>query len=279
MNTSPTREGLVRPQHAASASAYKVTLPRVIRSEWIKLRSVRSTVITLAAAGVAVAALGLLVSAFSDGAAVGAGGDGAAAYDPAGNSLFGTTIAQLVMGVLGALFITSEYATGMFRATFAAVPTRLPVLWAKIVVLAVASVVTMVAAVAVAFLVGQTLYSGPGEWASIADPGVARALVGAVLFPTTVAVMGVALGTLARHTAGAVSILFGVLFVAPLLLPFLGSWAGDLASYLPSEAGQAMSAIVRNPEQLSPWAGFGVILGWATLLVGCAAIVMKRRDA
>lgn len=251
----------------------------MIRSEWIKLRSVRSTVITLGFAGVAVAAFGVLISMFSNGGAI--GGEGTVVADPAGNSLFGTNIAQLVLGVLGALLITTEYSTGLIRATLAAVPKRLPVLWAKIAVVTAASFAVMATAVGVAFFAGQALYGGDGPGASVFDPGVARALLGAALFPTAIAVMGMALGTLMRHTATAVGVLFGVLFIGPLLVQALGGVWVDMASYLPSEAGQAMTTLVEDPERLSPLAGFGVMVGWVgTLLAAAAAAVtLRRRDA
>jgi ABC-2 type transport system permease protein len=277
MSTTHTNGRLVATAHADLASAYKATLPRVIRSEWIKLRSVRSTIATLGFAGVAVAAIGVLVSMLSSGAAMGA--DGQVVYDAAGNSLFGIMIAQLVLGVLGALMITSEYSTGMIRATLTAVPKRLPVLWAKVVVVAAVTFATMVAAVAVAFFVGQALYGGDGVAASLSDPGVPRALLGAAVFPTAIAVMGLALGVLMRHTPMAVGILVGMLFVVPVLLESLGGFWADASSYLPSEAGQAMITLVKDPAQLSPLTGFSVMVGWVGVLLASAAITLRRRDA
>lgn len=250
---------------------------RVVRSEWIKLRSVRSTIITFGFAGVAVAAFGVIISMFTNGNAIGA--DGEVVMDPAGNSLFGTNIAQLVLGVLGALLITTEYSTGLIRATFAAVPKRLPVLWAKVAVLAAASFVVMLASVTVAFFAGQALYGGDGAGASLFDPGVPRALLGAALFPTAIAVMGLALGTLMRHTATAVGTLFGVLFIVPLLLQALGGVWVDVASYMPSEAGQAMTTLAEDPQRLAPLAGFAVAVGWGATLLSAAAVTLKRRDA
>ena len=254
---------------------HRLTLRHVIRSEWIKLRSVRSTVTTLILAGVAVSAFGILVSVLSDGAAFGA--DGPAVADPAGNSLFGTNIAQLVLGVLGALLITSEYSTGQIRSTFAAVPLRLQVLWAKAVVVAGATFATMTAGVMVAFLAGQALYSGPG--ASLSDPGVLRAVLGAAAFPTAIAVMGIALGVLMRHTATAVGALFGALFIMPILLQSLGGVWADTASYLPSEAGQAMISLTEDPQRLAPLTGFGVLAAWVVVLLAGAAFALKHRDA
>jgi ABC-type transport system involved in multi-copper enzyme maturation permease subunit len=275
MSTTQTPAALVTPTHTDIA-AHEVTLPRVIRSEWIKLRSVRSTVVTLGLTGVAVAVFGVLISMLSDGATV--FGDGKVVYDPAGNSLFGTNLAQLVLGVLGALLITSEYATGMIRTTFAAVPKRLPVLWAKVVVVAGVAFATMVAGVAVAFFAGQALYDGNGVGASLSDPDVLRALLGAALFPAAIAVMGIALGALMRHTATAVGVLFGLLFIVPVLLQALGGVWTDVASYLPSEAGEAMTIVIDDPQRMSPLAGFVVMVGWVGALLATAAIVLKRRD-
>lgn len=260
-----------------ASSADSVTLPRVIRSEWIKLRSVRSTVVTLVLVAAAVAGAGVLVSMLGSGAAMGA--ENGAVADAAGNSLFGTMIAQLVLGVLGALVFTSEYSTGMIRATFSAVPKRLPVLWAKVLVLGATTFATMVAAVAVAFFVGQALYGGAGAGASLFDPGVARAILGAAVFPTAIAVMGVALGVLMRHTAMTVGILVGFLFVVPVLLEGLGGIWADVVAYLPGEAGQATITLVSDAGQLSPLAGFGVLALWVGGLLVAAAIVLQRRDA
>jgi ABC-2 type transport system permease protein len=277
MSTTPTTLPPVAPAHAGITSAQQVTLPRVIRSEWIKLRSVRSTVVTLGFAGIAVAAFGVLISVLGSGNAI--GGDGEVVADPAGNSLFGTNVAQLVLGVLGALLITSEYSTGLIRATLTAVPKRLPVLWAKVVVITAVTFAMMVAAVSVAFFAGQALYGGAGAGASLLDPGVPRALLGAAVLPTAIAVMGVALGALLRDTATAVGTLVGTLFIVPLLLQTLGGVWADLAAYLPSEAGQAMSTLVEDPERLSPLAGFVVVVGWVGALLGGAAIALRRRDA
>lgn len=266
-----------RPALADAPPSSRVTLARVIRSEWIKLRSVRSTVVTFGLAGVAVVAFGVLASMLSDGRGI--GGDGQASVDPTGNSLAGINLAQLVLGVLGALFFTSEYSTGLIRATLAAVPQRLPVLWAKVVVVAATAFATMGGAVLVAFLAGQALYGGEGAGASLFDPGVPRALLGAALLPTAIAVIGVALGALLRSTAAAVGVLVAMLFILPVLLPSLsGVWA-DAAAYLPSEAGQAMSAVVEDSDQLSPLTGFCVIVGWVGAALAAAAFALRRRDA
>lgn len=262
---------------ANQAPSFEVSLTRVIRSEWIKFRSVRSTVITVGLAAVAVAAFGILISLISNGRSLGA--DETLVVDPAGNSLFGANVAQIVLGVLGALLFTSEYATGMIRATLSAVPTRLPVLWAKAIVVAAATFTAMLVAVGVAFFAGQALYRGDGVGASLSDPGVPLALLGAAVSPTVIAVMGVAFGALMRHTATAVGILVAVLFILPMLLQMLGGFWVDLVSYLPSDAGRATMTVVDDPQRLSPGAGFAVMAGWVAVLLAGAAVAIERRDA
>jgi ABC-type transport system involved in multi-copper enzyme maturation permease subunit len=256
---------------------FKVTQLRVIRSEWIKFSTIKSTKITLGCTALAVIALGVLLAAFST-SLMGPGAESAAA-DPTGTSLAGVSIAQLILGVLGALLITNEYSTGMIRASLTAVPTRLPVLWAKVIVFGTVSFLVMLVAVLISFLGGQALYDGAGGPSSLGDPGVFRALVASAFFPAAIAIMGMALGALLRQTAAAIGVLFGLLFLAPIIFSLLAQWIGDLSAYLPSSAGQSMGAVVSQPGMLSPLMGFVVTLGWmAALLVG-AAYVLIRRDA
>lgn len=264
--------------HNQSWSGFRVTLPRVIRSEWIKVWSVRSTVATFGVAFLVVVFIGALASLLGD---RGPDDGEMGAYDPVWTSLFGVLVGQVVVGVLGAVIVTTEYATGSIRATLTAVPKRLPVLWAKVIAMTGITFVTMLAASFLAFLLGQALYRGGGESASLGDPGVLRAIIGAAIAPTAIAVMGIALGVLMRHTAIAVAALFGLLFVVPLFLEILGLggiWA-DIASYLPSNAGEAMFSVVMEEGQLSPLAGVGVMAAWVAALLAGAAVALKHRDA
>ena len=278
MTTTTTRSvSLAGSPSADDVSAHNVTLPRVIRSEWIKLRSLRSTVVTLGLTACAVIATGVLVSMLSNGAPIAA--EGETIYDPAGNSLFGATLAQLVLGVLGALVFTSEYSTGLIRTTLTAVPRRLPVLWAKGIVVAAASFATMVASLSVAFFVGQAVYGGGGPSASLSDPGVFRAVLAAALFPTAIAVMGVGFGALMRHTATAIGILVAILFVVPVLFETLGGVWGRASEYLPGEAGQTMMTVVQYSGDMSPGTALLVLIGWIGALLAMGTIALKRRDA
>jgi ABC-2 type transport system permease protein len=258
---------------------HRVTQLGVLRSELTKLRSLRSTVWSLLAAALLIVGLSVLVPLVTVSHWPPRDPREAAGFDPTARSLAGMFLAQLAIGVLGVLLVTGEYATGSIRSTFAAVPTRLPVLWAKVAVFATATLVVTVPAVLVAFFVGQSILSGKNIQASIGDPGVLRAVLGGALYLTVVGVLGIGLGSLLRSTAAGISALFGVLFVLPIIVRLLPSSVSDpVGKYLPSSAGQAITAVVPSPTDLSPWVGFALFCGYAAVAVAVAAGVLARRD-
>jgi ABC-type transport system involved in multi-copper enzyme maturation permease subunit len=255
----------------------RVTQLRVVRSEWTKFRSLRSTLYTLLMAVVFMVGLGALFTGVQASQANG--------FDPGqtaiSTSLTGTFFAQLSIGVLGVLIITGEYSTGMIRASLAVVPARLPMLWAKLAVCAVAVFATMLVASFATFLLGQALLSGKHLDASLSDPGALRSVIGAALYLTVAAITALALGALLRNTAAAISTFVAVFFVIPpltLLLP--ASWADHFVQYLPSNAGGFLidgTYGVNHP--LSPWTGFAVMCAYAAVLTGAAAWRLRRADA
>nr|MDQ2811493.1 ABC transporter permease subunit [Actinomycetota bacterium] len=199
-----------------AATPLKLTWPRVLRSEWTKLWSLRSSVYTLLTSAVVMTGFGLIFAAAAQTASPSRSGP-SGALDPATASLGGVYLAQLVIAVLGVLLISGEYSTGSIRSTLAAVPARLPVLWAKGVVLTAVTLVLMAAAAVAAFLSGQAILSGKHLQTSLSDPGVLRAVLGAALYLTVVALLGLGLGALLRHTAAAIGIAAGLLLVLPIL--------------------------------------------------------------
>ncbi|MEC3979676.1 ABC transporter permease subunit [Amycolatopsis sp. H20-H5] len=267
------------------APELKVTQARVIKSEWIKFRSLRSTLITLGAAAVLLVGLGVLLSAFRSGqlAAPDGGGRPAGGQDPTAISLGGAMLAQLIIGSLGVLITATEYSTGMIRSSLAAVPRRLPVLWGKVIVFAVVTFAVMAVASFLAFFGGQAvLSSGGAATASLGDPGVLRAVLGSAVDLTGVGLLGLALGALLRTTAGAISTLFGVTLLLPGLIQLLPDSVGTaVGPYLPSTAVQAFMTAQAAPgaNLLSPWAGLAVFAGYIVVLLGAAAVFLKRRDA
>src|SRR6201987_3170881 len=165
----------------ASQLPQRVTQARVLRSEWTKLRTQPSVFWALLATMIMIAGFGILYSLVREtrpphGAAA------IASFDPAAASLSGVQLAQIAVGVLGVLLVTSEYATGLIRTTLAAVPRRLPVLWGKAVLLAAAVVAASVPAAVAVFLAGQSILGRQHLSVSFGDPGVARAVIGSALY-------------------------------------------------------------------------------------------------
>jgi ABC-2 type transport system permease protein len=255
-----------------------VTQSRTIGSEWVKLSTLRSTWITLAAAFIGTIAIGALASWAIDAHWARLGADERASFSAITQSLTGVYLAQLAIGVLGALVITGEYATGMIRATLSATPRRLPVLRAKIAVFAVMTFVVTTAAAFIAFFVGQALLHSHGT--TIGAPHALRAVLGVGLYLTVVGVLALSLGFVVRSTAGAIASVFGILLVLPALGHVLPSnWQMHLLPYLPSNAGGALYSLHPDPGTLSPWTGFAVMCAWAAAAVLAAAVVLRRRDA
>jgi ABC-2 type transport system permease protein len=261
----------------------RVTQLGVIRSEWIKLRSLRSTWYSLLATVVIITGLGTLFSAlrahrFTQD--IGPGGR-VFGFDATQVSLRGVFLAQLAIGVLGVLVITGEYSTGMIRSSIAAVPHRQPVLIAKALVFAVmAFVVTFVAAF-FAFIFGQQALASTHAQASLSTPHAVRAIFGAALYLTVIGLLAVGLGFLVRNTAGAIAALFGVVLVLPLLTNALPDpYSTDIAKYLPLNAGTQIM-VTRNfdPTMLGPWTGLGVTALYALAAIVGGAVMLKRRDA
>lgn len=261
----------------------RVTLRRVVVSEWVKLRSLRSSRWTLLAAVAVVIGFALLAAAFTSGAIDGDGGRRSRPQrDGTAIALAGVTLAQMITGTLGVLVMAGEYSTGMIRSSLSAVPKRLPVLWAKVVVLSGVTLALMTASVLVAFAGSQTFLDGTAQDTALNDDGVLRALLGAAVYLAAIGVLGVALGALLRSTAAAITTLFVVLLVLPgligLVLP--QSWADAAGPYLPSAAGQAFLATSPSGQDLlAPGAGLAVFGAYVAVLLAAAAVSLARRDA
>jgi ABC-2 type transport system permease protein len=258
----------------------KVTQWRVVRSEWLKFWSLRSSYITLGAAVVGMIAFGVLFSAVTANRWPVMRAAAKLRFDPTDTSLRGFALAQLIVGVLGVLVVTGEYSTGMIRATMSAAPTRLPVIWAKAAVFGVVTYVVGTVTAFVSFFVGQALLSSQHIQTTLSAPGVLRAVLGVGLYLTVVGLLGVALGWIIRSTAGGIATLFGLLLVLPALGEALpDSWSTHVVPYLPSDAGQSVTAVRPDPGSLAPWTGFGWFCVYALVAFVLAVVLVRRRDA
>jgi ABC-type transport system involved in multi-copper enzyme maturation permease subunit len=207
-----------------------------------------------------------------------------AGFDSAAYSLSGFIVAQLAVGVLGVLAITSEYATGSIRATFAASPQRRAVLGAKAVVLATSTLLVGIASSVAAFVVGQAVLAHKGLEAHLGDPGVVRSVLGVGLYLAVLGLLALGLGTLVRSTVAATAVVVGLVFILPGIVGALpSSWELAVTPWLPSDAGQALIGRTKFAPQglrlLSPWVGFAVVCAYAAAVLVAASVSLSRRDA
>jgi len=275
------------PRVAPHSPATTLSFGGVLRSEWIKLRTLRSTVwsylsVVVVMLGLALALTRTVVS--GDEIAHGALGGGGAAQ--AGllvqSSTFGVFLAQLVVAVLGVLVITGEYSTGMARSTFIAVPKRLPALAAKAAVLFVVTYVVSLVAGIGAYFVSGAVYSGYDISASLTDPDVFMPILGAALYLALLAVFSLGVGTMVRSSAGGISIVLAFILVVPTILQMIpADWAQDIHPYLLSMAGKNMFAPteITGTETLTAWQDLLVVLGWVAASGTAAATLLVKRDA
>jgi hypothetical protein len=268
---------LAEPAADSQTTSYAtIGFANVLRSEWTKLRSLRSS--QLCAALVVLLMFGLAIVMGARWAHQ--SGPMPDKFDATNVGLSGVYLAMIVVGAVGVLTISSEYATGMIRATFGAVPQRLPVLAAKAIVLAAATLLGGELVTFASFLLCQAFLAHKDAGVSLAEPGVLTAVVGAGLFLTAVALLGVGLGAAIRHTAGAISAFFGIVFALPAVVDLLPTtWRNDIIEYLPLNAASQILQIDGRSDALGPWQGLGVFSLYvlAALVVGAA--VVTSRDA
>ncbi|GAA3466952.1 ABC transporter permease subunit [Nonomuraea roseola] len=243
----------------------------IFRSEWTKIRSVRSTVWTLAVTAV----LMLGFSALANASARGAAGGPVPGEHAIIMGLTGTLLASLSMATLGVLAISSEYRTGGIRTSIMAVPRRMSLLTGKIVLFVAVSLVVCTVASAGAIGVGVAISQPP----SIEVGEVARASLGSGLYLTACGLFGLGLGTLIRHTPGAIVSAIALILVLPTMANQLpGEWGATVAAYFTTNAGLLVVSGQGNGS-LGPWSGFAVYLAWVAAAVLAGAVLMQRRDA
>jgi ABC-2 type transport system permease protein len=251
----------------------------VARMEWHKLRTVRSTWYIVAVFAVTMIGLAVLVLSHEDYTQLPAAGR--ASFDPTHDCFIGLLLGQLLLGTLGVLTITTEFSSGLIRATFAAVPGRPLVLAAKAAVLGTVTLAAGEITALAAFFAGQAALQAPAPAATLGQAGVLRAVLMAGAYPALIALIGLGLGAIIRHTAGAICALVVVLFVLPLLFAPLGASALDAAqNFLPHPmAATSLTAVTRAAHTLPPLLVFGLLCGYAVVALAAGSWALVRRDA
>jgi ABC-2 type transport system permease protein len=251
----------------------------VARMEWQKFRTIRSSWYIVVFFAVSMICLAILVLSHENYAHMPAADR--ASFDPTHDCFIGLVLGQLLFGTLGVLVITSEFSSGMIRATFAAVPARSLVLAAKATVLGAVTLVAGEITAFSAFIAGQAVLTAPAPRAALGQPGVLRAVLMAGAYPALIALVGLGIGAVVRHPAGAICALVGVLFVLPLLFgafsPAIQNAAGK---FLPHPmAAESLTAVKPYPHMLSPGLSFGLLCGYAIVAIAVGARALTSRDA
>lgn len=246
----------------------------VIASEWTKVRSVRSTFWLLAVA--AVTALG--------GSVIVAVSERSSNKPPIADPVASVFIAWLeypvlAVGILGVLSLTSEYATGQIRTTFAAVPQRLALLSAKAGVIGITTLIFGELLAFAAFLLSQAVLAGHHDATSLPHPGVPGELLAAGFCVCAIAILGLALGAIIRHTAGAIAALPALLYLPLLVLTLPAPWNDRIGRFTLLMAADQLVSEHAHPGLLTRPLSLAIVVAWPTIALLAAAVLIRRRDA
>jgi ABC-2 type transport system permease protein len=276
VTTAPTSAGLTPVSGRAGLSG-------VLRSEFTKIRSVRSTYWTLVVLVVTGIGIGALVTGLVGAHWSTMSASDQATFDPTSTSLAGIGfLGQLIIVVLGAMVITSEYSTGMIRTSLIVMPRRPVVYAAKALVLTGVAFVVSIVTCFVVFFLGQALLSSTHHAASLSTPFALRAIVGVAVYVTLCGLLGFAVGSILRQTAGAITAVIGVLFVLPIIVHFLPTGIENgIQRWLPSSAGSAISTTVgsQGAHLFGGWGEIFVLCAYVIILLGIGGFMFKTRDA
>ncbi|MDR2722358.1 MAG: ABC transporter permease subunit [Cellulomonadaceae bacterium] len=305
------------PPYTSHYAEKRVNFARMVRSEWLKLWTLRSTWWVSILTIVLMMAMGLLFSAViqimlnqadggaSMGAAMDSGNDGFDMTNAGALVLAsGYQFAQLTVAVFGVMSISNEYSSGMIRATFSAAPRRLRTLWAKLLVVTATTTVIAVLGLVLAWAATYPILSHNNMTVDFSSGTTIRALVGVVLYLILISWFSLGFGTILRHTAGGISTVMGILLVLPMITGIIMataptvSWVGTINKYLPPEAGAQVimggltgdatvsvggsadgGGVMSMMQTLSPWVGFAVLAAYTVVVVIIAAIRIKKSDA
>ena len=265
------------------SEARHIRMPSVLRSEWVKLRTVRSTMWSLGAMAVITVGIGTIAIIARSNNWHSLSLVDRLTFDPTRISLTGLFFSQLVIGVLGVLVMSAEYGTGTIRSTLAAIPNRPLVLAAKAAVFGAVAVIVGEVLSFSAFFVGQALVKAPAPHAALSQPGVLRAVAGAGLVLAVLGLLALGLATIIRHTAGAISTYVGLLLVLPILVQALPSSMNQaIGKFLPFNISDSMATVHHAADQgsaFSPWLGFAILCGYAVATLVIGGVLLVRRDA
>ncbi|WP_219692747.1 ABC transporter permease, partial [Streptomyces anatolicus] len=252
-------------------AAYRLTTRGVLRSEWHKLWTLRSTWITLITATALVLTVGITMGATYDG--------DDAEIDTVVFTLFGTQLSQICLAVLGILVTAGEYSTGMIRASLTAVPRRLPVLWSKTAIFTAVAFTACAVTNVATFLTAQIWLSGTDKALALTDDGVLAALLTSAAALTLLSLIALGLGALLRSVPGAIGAFVGAVLILPEVMSMLPFSAVETTlRYFPAQAASALGSVSRVEDTIAPGTALVTLTLWAALIIAAASALLRRRD-
>jgi ABC-2 type transport system permease protein len=251
----------------------------VLQSEWTKIRTVRSTLWTLALAFLITVAFSAIICAVVNSQFDNFSAEERLTFDATGTSFGGILLGQLALVVFGVLVIASEYSSGMIRTSLAAVPQRASFYFSKVAIAGALALVVGMATSFVSFFLGQSLLGS--HKASIGDPGVLRAVVGSGLYMTLLVLFCVGVATMLRSPMLGLGILMPFFFLISPILSAVPK-VKTVAKYFPDQAGHQITTVVQagdNAAPYGPWAGLGIMVAWVVAALVGGFVILKNRDA
>ena len=258
----------------------ETTLMSVAKSEWIKFRTVRSTIVSVFIFVFLTLGLGVLITWLIRSHYSTMPIAQRVTFDPVSTSLGAIIVAEFAAGVIGAMFISSEYTSGAIRTTLAAVPNRVRLILAKLLVLVVSMIVISEIVVVATFLVGMRIFSGVVPTASLSSGSVLRAVLLSGVFLTLLVLFSFALGIILRQSIASISVFVSLLLIVPILgLFFPQNWQDHFQKFEPINLGGSMMAVVPNPQNFAPWGACAVMAIYVVVLLGVGTTLFNHRDA
>ncbi len=250
-----------------------------LHTEWIKLRSLRSTWYTVACLFVVGLGITVLSMTAAGNEYASATADERAAWDPTARSLMTFILAQLIISVLGILIVTSEFATGLIQTSLTGTPRRHRLLAAKLVVTVAVAAVAGLGLMLAAFGIGQAMLAAQDvPSATLGDPGVLSALAAGGIYLSAIALLAAGLGAIIRATAGALATMVGIVFLVPAFAGLVPSGLQGIFHYWPTLGATAALKTVPDPAYPHPWLNLGGMCAGIAVVVAIAFIVFRRRD-
>jgi len=265
---------------AVAGHQARPTLWHLIRSEWTKIWSVRSTLWTLGVLILVTVGLSTLFNWGESSNLSQLSPKQRLQLDVTYTAMGGLILGQLAIAVLGSMVVTSEYGTGGIRSTFTAAPRRMRVMLSKAIVFGIVAFITGLIVAFGSYFLAMIFWSQHGLATNLGQPHVLRAVFGGALYVLASGMLGFAFGTLLRHTGAAIATTIGLLFVAPFLTQLLpGTWGDKINTYFIGNAGQHIMQVLHLPGEISPWIGYLTMTIWWLVPLAFGAFLVQKRDA